>query len=261
MSDEREDMMEPRSGSILRFPGIDSFLKKLGVSSQDSDFLEIRAQVERAIACDVDFSVPPPYHWEDVYIEREVFGGAHVIDLGCGDGELLVRLVNKCEASVQGVESDESSVLRSIERGIPVYHDDVEHVLRNIGDDAYDFAILENTLQTLEHPLRTLDGMLRIARTSVISFPNFAHWSVRLAFSVGGRMPVTSALPYTWYNTPNIHLCSITDFLDWVDSREVEIVSSYVLVEGQVLPFDRSRRGHNITGEQALFFIRKKRLD
>lgn len=99
--------------------------------------------------------------------------------------------------------------------------------------------------------------MLRVARTSIVSFPNFAHWSVRLAFSIGGRMPVTASLPNTWYNTPNIHLCSITDFIDWTQRQNIDILSAYVLVEGKVEPFQADRHLHNITAEQALFFIRR----
>lgn len=239
-------------------PGVEEFLQKLGVNYQDSDFTQLREQVRRAIQLRVDLSTAPPRHWEDSVIEQAIPPGSHVLDLGCGKGELLARLMDKRQATVQGVEENEDAALESICRGIPVYQGDISHVCAKLVDNAFDFAILENTLQTLRHPIDTLKDMLRVARTSIVSFPNFAHWSVRLAFSIGGRMPVTSSLPYTWYNTPNIHLCSITDFIDWTARQNVEILSAHVLVEGRVETLRLEQHLHNITAEQALFFIRKR---
>jgi len=108
------------------------------------------------------------------------------------------------------------------------------------------------------YPRETLRDMMRVAKVCAVSFPNFAHWSVRVSFSTGGRMPVTSSLPYTWYNTPNIHFCSLADFLDWANSDGVEILDGYVLVDGKVQKFDSSDRIQNITAEHALFFFRGK---
>ena len=105
-------------------------------------------------------------------------------------------------------------------------------------------------------PLDVLNEMLRVADKCIVTFPNFAHWSVRFTFSLGGRMPVTKSLPHTWYNTPNIHLCSLTDFMDWVRSDGVDIQEAWVLVDGKVLEFDPTK-SHNIIGEQALFVIHR----
>jgi methionine biosynthesis protein MetW len=180
-----------------------------------------------------------------------------LLDLGCGDGELLARLSAKKGCWVQGVEWEEDDANRCIERGIPVCHADLEKILPSIPDRSYTWAVLENTLFTLKRPLDVVREMLRIADRSVVTFPNFAHWSVRFTFSLGGRMPVTKALPYKWYDTPNIHLCSITDFLDVVAEWNLEILHSWVLVEGETVPFDPDTE-QNITGEQALFVIRNR---
>jgi len=249
--------MNTDSPTVL-LPGVDEFLQKLGIDSHDSDFTRLREQVKRAIELNLDLNAPVPAHWEDPLIESCVTDGASVLDLGCGDGKLLARLAEKRHAEVQGVEADEEAVLQCIERGVPVYHDKIVKALHTMVDKSYDYVVLENTLQTLVYPSEVLKEMCRVARTVIVSFPNFAHWSIRLAFSLGGRMPVTSSLPYTWYNTPNIHLCSITDFQDWISKANVDIVESYVVVEGQVVPFQQEGHHHNITGEQVLFILRTK---
>ena len=247
---------EPSSPSPL--PGADEFLRKLGIDSHDSDFTRLRDQVKRAIDLNLDLNAAAPSHWEDPYIEKFVTPNSSVIDLGCGNGQLLAHLAKTRHAVVQGVENDEEAVLQCIERGVPVYHDRIVKALHTMNDKAYDFAVLENTLQTLVYPYDVLTEMLRVAKTVIVSFPNFAHWTIRMAFSIGGRMPVTSALPYSWYNTPNIHLCSITDFQDWMSKAKVEMVDAYVYVEGKVVPFQTEGHHHNITAEQALFILRSQ---
>ncbi|MGI5923496.1 MAG: methionine biosynthesis protein MetW [Lentisphaeria bacterium] len=248
---------KPELATVL--PGFEEFLRKIGVRSFDSNFDELLAQAKRAMEAqqsETGFESHAPARWEDPIIAKLVQPGETVIDLGCGDGELLVRLMYECNARVQGVETDEDAVIRCIERGMPVCHEDLYHILNVVPDQSFNYAVLEQTLQTLQEPLKVLEGMLRVAKRSIVSFPNFAHWSVRLAFSLGGRMPVTSALPYEWYDTPNIHLCSITDFLDWVEKTNVRICQAWVLVEGKVEEFGHPN--HNISAEQAMFVIERK---
>ncbi len=237
-------------------PGADVFLRKIGIKSLDSDFSSLRRQLDEALAQADDYLAPPPYRWEDGIIESLVSDGDSVLDLGCGDGELLFRLGANRLLRCQGVERDEQSVLRCLERGIPVYQGDLQRVLATIQDGSFTFAILERTLQTLPHPVETLREMLRVAKHCVVSFPNFAHWSVRLAVSLGGRMPVTGVLPYSWYDTPNIHLCSITDFLDWVSLEGVIVRNAWVLAKKEIVPFIPSQ--HNITTEEALFVLERQ---
>ena len=157
---------------------------------------------------------------------------------------------------MQGIESNEELVNRCVERGLPVCHADIEDILDILPDKNYTWAVLEDTLQTLQNPLDVLEKMLRVANKSIVSFPNFAHWSVRFTFSLGGRMPVTKSLPNKWYNTPNIHLCSISDFQDWIRQDNVTILEAWVLINGEVREFDPSE-GHNISAEQALFVLQR----
>lgn len=230
-------------------------LEHFGIESNDCTF-------EMLKECAKNLHASPPSQrvvsrWHDLLIEKLVRPEDSLLDLGCGDGELLARLSSKKGCWLQGVEWEEDEVNRCIERGIPVCHADLEKILPSIPDKSYTWAVLENTLFTLKRPLDVVREMLRVAEYSVVTFPNFAHWSVRFTFSLGGRMPVTKALPYKWYDTPNIHLCSITDFLDVVEEWHLEVLHSWVLVEGETVPFDPATE-QNITGEQALFVIRKR---
>ena len=190
------------------------------------------------------------HRWQDPIIEQLVPEGGCVLDLGCGDGKLLSRLMKTKHVCAQGVEFDQQSVLRCIESGVPVFHGDLDDGLRGFPDASVDVVILEETLQTLRRPVTVLDEMLRVGHRSVVSFPNFAHWKVRKAFGQGGRMPVTAALPHMWHNTPNIHLCSIRDFVDWAVSAEVRILEAYVLADGLARAL---RAGDNLTASEALF--------
>ncbi|MBP5640175.1 MAG: methionine biosynthesis protein MetW [Victivallales bacterium] len=234
----------------------ESYLKTLehfGVNGNDCTFESLK---ECALHLQADLPEKGVARWHDTIVQNLIRPGQSVIDLGCGDGELLYMLSQKNNCWIQGIETDEVKVNHCIERGVPVCHGDLSEVMRLLPDNSYDWAVLENTIQTLRSPMQVLDEMLRISKHSIVSFPNFAHWSVRFTFSLGGRMPVTKSLPYKWYNTPNIHLCSITDFLDWVDETKIHILNAWVLVEGNVVPFTRDS-DQNIMGEQALFVIEK----
>ncbi|MBO7741696.1 MAG: methionine biosynthesis protein MetW [Victivallales bacterium] len=234
-------------------PEAESFLERLGVRSCDSDFEELGKFMRNADP-QSDVMRPAPPRWQDKLIEGVVEERSSILDIGCGEGDLLLRLAEKRIATVQGVELNQEMVIRCIERGIPVYHGDLETSLKNFPDENFDYVILEETLQTLEHPMNVLKEMMRVGKRCFISFPNFAHWNVRLAFSLGGRMPKTGALPYTWYDTPNIHLCSINDFMDWTASDNIRILNSWVLANGEVMEY---RREHNLVAEQAMFLVEK----
>jgi methionine biosynthesis protein MetW len=148
-------------------------------------------------------------------IESLVPDGARVLDLGCGDGQLLADLVERKGCTGRGIEIDETAVAECVKRGLAVYHGDMLEGMEFYRDGHFDVAILSQTLQQTARPPQVLREMLRVARTAVISFPNFGHWAVRLQLLLGGRMPRNSALPHHWYNTPNVHLCTIKDFREF----------------------------------------------
>lgn len=155
-------------------------------------------------------------------IADAVPAGTRVLDVGCGDGELMVALGDK-GVDARGLEIDAANVTTAIARGQSVVQGDANRDLADYPDDAFDYAILSQTLQTTERPDRVVEELLRIAPRAFVSFPNFAHWRVRLALLWNGRMPVTRLLPVAWYETPNIHHVTVSDFRDLVRARGIRV--------------------------------------
>lgn len=147
---------------------------------------------------------------------------ARVLDVGCGDGDLMAALRDK-GVDARGLEIDPDNVTTAIARGQSVVQGDANRDLADYPDDAFDYAILSQTLQTTERPDRVVDELLRIAPRAFVSFPNFAHWRIRLALLWGGRMPVTRLLPVAWYETPNIHHVTVSDFRDLVRDKGIAV--------------------------------------
>ncbi|KGB52828.1 methionine biosynthesis protein MetW [Sphingopyxis sp. SE2] len=155
-------------------------------------------------------------------IADAVPSSARVLDVGCGDGELMAALRAK-GVDARGLEIDPDNVTAAIARGQSVVQGDANRDLADYPDDAFDYAILSQTLQTTERPDRVVDELLRIAPRAFVSFPNFAHWRVRLALLWNGRMPVTRLLPVAWYETPNIHHVTVRDFRDLVRAKGIRV--------------------------------------
>lgn len=145
-------------------------------------------------------------------IQELVPFGARVLDLGCGDGELLAQLKANRGCDIRGIEIDEKHVSNCILKGVPVYHGDMLEGLQHYRDGSFDLVILSQTLQQTADPVRVIREMLRVGKRAIISFPNFGWWKTRLQLLFTGRMPKHRLLPYEWYNTPNVHLCTIKDF-------------------------------------------------
>ena len=161
-------------------------------------------------------------------IKKELFHlipeGSRVLDLGCGNGDLLAALMQKKSVKGYGVEIDFDSVTSCIKRGISVYHGDVSEAITGFSDNSFDLVILSQTLQQVQNPLFLLDEILRIGKTAIVTFPNFAHWRVRLSLFFGD-IPQTKTLPYEWYDTPNIRVASIKGFRRLCKQKGVDIVS------------------------------------
>ena len=138
--------------------------------------------------------------------------GARVLDIGCGDGQLLAWLCDTKGVVGRGIELDASDVAAAVGRGLAVVQGDADTDLADYPDAAFDVVILSNTLQAMQRPADVLAQLVRIGRSAIVSFPNFGHWRVRLGLALSGRMPVTRSLPVSWHETPNIHFCTIADF-------------------------------------------------
>ena len=165
--------------------------------------------------------------WQDAVIIDQIASGARVLDLGCGEGDLLVEMAAKGIAG-QGIEFDQDAIARCIDRGAHVLQANLDEGLAWFSDNSFDMVILEETLQTLSKPLSVLAEMLRVGRRCLVSFPNFGFWRTRLDLLISGRMPVTSHLPHRWYDTPNIHLLTLGDFTDWAAQHHVAIQRGWV---------------------------------
>ena len=140
--------------------------------------------------------------------------GGSVLDLGCGDGTLLAYLKQQKQVRGYGIEIDDEDITESIKNGINVIHMDLNEGLSEFDEDSFDYVILSLTLQAMQSPELLLKEMMRVGTEGIVTFPNFGNWKSRLQLALGGHMPVTRTLPDTWYNTPNIHLCTIKDFED-----------------------------------------------
>ena len=167
-------------------------------------------------------------------IAHWVAPGSRVLDLGCGDGALLRYLWNARQAPGYGVEIEDERVLACVANDVNVIQADLESGLSLFADGSFDSVILSQTLQAMRHQEAILREMLRVGREAIVSFPNFGHWSARLQV-LAGRMPVSEALPYEWYDTPNLHHCTVTDFEDLCRRMGIHIRERLVLHEGRAV--------------------------
>jgi methionine biosynthesis protein MetW len=184
--------------------------------------------------------------------------GSRVLDVGCGDGALLRILTETRNADGRGIELSQAGVNLCVAKGLSVIQGDADTDLSDYPDDAFDYVILSQTLQATRHPRRVLENMLRIGRRAIVSFPNFGHWRVRTQVAFFGHMPVTKTLRYKWYDSPNIHLCTIRDFVGLVQESNATIEQAVALdSRGNRVLFDAPWWLWNLFGEQAVFLLRR----
>jgi len=179
--------------------------------------------------------------------------GSRVLDLGCGNGELLALLRDTRQCTGYGVEISDENVLACARRGVNVIQLNLEEGLALFEDQSFDVVLQLDTMQHLRNTEHMLRETARVGRIGIVSFPNFAHWRNRLHVVVG-RMPVTKTLPYQWYDTPNIHLCTVADFDAFLESRGCEIEDRVVLSDGRQV-----RMAPNLLGEIALYRFRRRK--
>lgn len=180
--------------------------------------------------------------------------GSQVLDLGCGDGSLLTKLINDNQAEGLGIEIDPQQITHCIASGLNVVEQDLNHGLHNFQDDSFDVVVMAHALQTLRSPHLVIDEMLRVGKECIVTFPNFAHWRCRLHLGKQGRMPVSKFMPYSWYDTPNIHFCTVRDFEVLCQESNIHILDKAVVghdssesVLGRMLP--------NLFGVTAVYHI------
>ena len=175
-----------------------------------------------------------------------------VLDLGCGDGELLSLLVKEKKAHAQGIEIDEQAIHECVAKGLSVFQEDIDVGLSEYADKSFDYVILSQSLQQVKRPDFVLREAVRVGKKTIVSFPNFVHYSSRFQIFFGGKVPVTPALPYEWYDTPNLHFLSITDFTEFCRKRDIQIENSaYIGKDRRVETFP------NFFAEIGIFLLSK----
>jgi methionine biosynthesis protein MetW len=169
--------------------------------------------------------------------------GAHVLDLGCGDGSLLRFLKDKRGATGYGIEIDDAKLLAAVKNGVSVLQSDLETGLSGFESGSFDYVILSQTLQAVRHTEQIIREMLRVGREGIVTFPNFGYWGHRLQVFVGGHMPVSRSLPYEWYDTPNVHLFTIRDFESFCAAHGVRILERVVMDRARIVSLWPNLRG------------------
>jgi len=187
-----------------------------------------------------------------------VAAGARVLDIGCGDGALLELLTKTRKIDGRGLELSQQGVDQCLARGLTVIQGDAESDLVYYPDAAFDYVILSQTLQATRNPKELLQAMMRIGRRVIVSFPNFGYWRVRSCLFFRGRMPVTRELPYSWYDTPNIHFCTVADFLHMIEETGMQVEQAVALNRaGKPISFFLPKRAWNLFGQQAVFLLQR----
>ena len=183
---------------------------------------------------------------------------SRILDVGCGDGELMSFILNNISRDVRGIEISKINVQKCISKGLIVIEGDAEKDLFQFPDSSFDFVILSQTLQAFLKPERVLDELLRVGKKAIVTIPNFGHWKVRLKLLFKGTMPITETLPHKWHNTPNLHMCTIKDFFNFCDAKEINFIKSLALSKERVLNISKNNLGiRNFFSDLGIFLIEK----
>ena len=183
---------------------------------------------------------------------------SRVLDVGCGDGELMDFIFKNITKDVRGIEISKLNVQKCISKGLTVIEGDAENDLYQFPDSSFDFVILSQTLQAFLNPEKVLDELLRVGKKGIVTIPNFGHWKVRLDLLFKGTMPITKSLPHKWHNTPNLHMCTIKDFFNFCDDKKIKFIKSLALSQEKLLSISKiNLNTRNLFSEIGIFLIKK----
>tara|TARA_Y100001970_G_scaffold22327_1_gene25851 strand:- start:1430 stop:2026 length:597 start_codon:yes stop_codon:yes gene_type:complete len=189
-------------------------------------------------------------------ISKLIEKNSRILDVGCGDGELMSFIFNNISQDVRGIEISKTNVQKCISKGLTVIEGDAESDLFQFPESSFDFVVLSQTLQAFLNPEKVLDELLRVGKKAIVTIPNFGHWKVRIDLLLKGTMPVTKILPYEWYNTPNLHMCTIKDFFNFCDRKKIKFIKSLALNQEKVLNISKNNLGtRNFFSDLGIFLI------
>jgi len=195
-------------------------------------------------------------------IESLIREKSRILDIGCGEGDLIQQLEKNLEANVHGIEKNRDMALKGIAKGLNITHGDAEKDLSQYANQSFDYVILSQTLQAMIEPKKILTELLRVGSKAIVSFPNFGHWKIRLQLLLWGKMPITEGLPYTWYDTPNIHFFTLKDFENLCKEMNIVIENSIGLTnKGKQFSINDSLLPANIITHEAIFLLSYKNFE
>ena len=181
-----------------------------------------------------------------------------ILDVGCGDGELMKFIYENISKKIRGLEISKDNVQKCIQKGLTVIEGNAEMDLQQFPNNSFDYVILSQTLQAFLNPEKVISDLLRIGKTSIVTIPNFGFWKVRFNLLFKGTMPVTKTLPNEWYNTPNLHMCSIKDFVNFCNERKINLFKSLALTNNKVSSINKFNLNFkNLTSELGIFLLEK----
>ncbi|WP_075520197.1 methionine biosynthesis protein MetW [Candidatus Pelagibacter communis] len=191
-------------------------------------------------------------------IAKSIQSEKSILDVGCGDGELMKFIYENISKKVRGLEISKDNVQKCIQKGLTVIEGNAEIDLKQFPSNSFDYVILSQTLQAFLNPEKVISDLLRIGKTSIVTIPNFGFWKVRFNLLFKGTMPVTKTLPNEWYNTPNLHMCSIKDFVNFCNDRKINLFKSLALTNNKVSSINKFNLNFkNLTSELGIFLIEK----
>ncbi len=191
-------------------------------------------------------------------ISKLIDKNSHVLDVGCGDGVLMEFLVKEKKVNIRGIEISKAKVQNCIAKGLTIIEGNAEEDLKQFPDKSFDYVILSQTLQAFLNPEKVINELLRIGKQAIVTIPNFGYWKIRLHLLLKGTMPVTRTLPDEWYNTPNIHLCTIKDFVFFSKAKNFKLSKSIALKNNQLSDIKNSNLNiKNLSSNLGIFLIER----
>ena len=182
-----------------------------------------------------------------------------VLDVGCGDGDLMKYLFENKTKDIRGLEISKESVQNCLSKGLPVIEGNAENDLMQFPNHSFEYVILSQTLQAFLNPEKVIKELLRVGKKAIVTIPNFGHWKVRLKLLINGTMPLTENLPYEWHNTPNLHMCTIKDFFIFCEKRNIKIFKSLALNQDKISEINiKNLKYKNLMSDLGIFLIESK---